>query len=176
MSECGIDLLLCFPLLLLSSTCLFACRRGDLGDPYVERCRLLRQMTELSAWLVEAKKWFDCMLSDPLGADVETVNLQVQLHVGPGGFMSQLEEKRLIVERMLSESEGMQNGADVLGESDRTMLNSISQVREELRQTWAELTAKSHDWSKQLNQPYAELELFQVGWLMHEYMQGSARR
>lgn len=141
------------------------CRRGDLGDPYVKRRRLLRQMTELLAWLAEVRKRLDYMLSHPLGADFETVNVQVQLHSGPNGFVSQLAEKRPNVERMLTESEDLQHGGDVVGESDRAMLNSISQVHEELRRTWAELTTKSRDWSKQLDQAYAELKLFEVKFL-----------
>ena len=137
-------------------------RRGDLGDPHVKRSRLLRQMADLLGWLSEVRKRVDYMLSHPLGGDFETVSVQVQLHTGPNGLKSQLDEKRPDVERMLADSKELQNGGEVVSQSDRALLNSISQVQEELRRTWTELMTKSDNWNKQLGKAYEELKLFEV--------------
>jgi chromosome segregation ATPase len=136
-------------------------RRGDLGDPHVKRSRLLRQMADLLGWLSEVRKRFDYMLSHPLGGDFQTVSVQVQLHTGPNGLKSQLDEKSPDVERMLVESKELQNGGEGVSQSDKALLNSISQVQEELRRTWTELVTKSDNWSKQLDKAYQEMKLFE---------------
>ena len=119
-------------------------------------------MTELLSWLADVRKRLEYMLSHPLGVDFKTVSVQVQLHEGPNGFVSQLMNRREFVERTLAESEELQVAEGVVGESDKALLNSIAQVHEELGRTWRELNSKSEDWSKKLDKAHTELKLFEV--------------